>query len=124
MKNKQRKQAQRKINSWIRAINEGIRNDNLWRGRFVLAQIDANWERFDDNSGGCLTAWIEIRDLKTGLYYGFTLDNYDIGGWRAWNYTNKFIVDYSRVWDNIQEVKDDKTDYSKVKWIPKKAIYY
>ena len=37
---------------------------------------------------------------------------------------NKFIVDFSGVWDNIDEVKNDKTDWSKVKWIPKERIPY
>ena len=122
MKDKQRKKAQRKINKLVRALNQNIRKDSLWRGRFVFAQTDAAWERFDDGSGGCLRAWIEARDLKTGLYYGFKIDNYD-KGWHLFEYANKFIADYSGVWKNIQEVKDDKTDWSKVKWIPKKEIY-
>ena len=36
MKDKQRKKAQRKINKLVRALNQNIREDNLWRGRFVF----------------------------------------------------------------------------------------
>lgn len=122
MKDKQRKKAQKKINKSVRALNQNIANDNLWRGRFVLRQTDANWERFEDGSGGILTAWIEIRDLKTGLYMGFRLDNYD-RGWRLWENGNKFIAEYSGVWDDIDVVKNDKTDWSKVKWVPKKQLW-
>ena len=123
MKNKERKKAQRKINKLVRALNTNVREDNLWKGRFIFRQTDAYWRPFDDDSGGVLRVWIEARDLKTGKYYGFYTDNYDTG-WRLWSYANKFIVDYSGVWENIQEVKDDKTDWSKVKWVPKTEIYY
>ena len=35
---------------------------------------------------------------------------------------NKFIVDFSGVWNDIESVKNDKTDWSKVKWTPKERI--
>lgn len=121
MKDKQRKKAQRAINKNVRKMNKNIQEDNLWRGRFVFRQIDANWERFEDNSGGILRVIIQARDLKTGKYWDFDIDNYD-RGWHLFEKANKFIVDFSGVWDNINEVKNDKTDWSKVKWIPKERI--
>lgn len=122
MKDKMRKKAQKKINKSVRALNKNIANDNLWRGRFIVHQTDAYWERFEDGSGGELIAWLEIRDLKTGLYMGFSVSNYGTG-WKLWENGNKFIAEYSGVWDNIDEVKNDKTDWSKIKWIPKKEIF-
>ena len=121
MKNKQRKREQRKINKYVQNLNKGILKDNLWRGRFIVRQIQDFWEAFDDGSGGVLTVVLEIRDLKTGLYQDFIIDNYD-RGWKLFEKVNKFIVEDSGVWDNIQEVKDDKTDWTKIKWIPKKKI--
>ena len=121
MKNKQRKCEQRKINKYVQTLNKNILKDNLWRGRFIVRQINAYWEAFDDGSGGVLTVVLEIRDLKTGLYQDFIIDNYD-RGWKLFEKVNKFIVEDSGVWDNIQEVKDDKTDWTKVKWMPKKKI--
>ena len=121
MKNKQRKCEQRKINKYVQTLNKNILKDNLWRGRFIVRQTNAYWEAFDDGSGGVLTVVLEIRDLKTGLYQDFIIDNYD-RGWKLFEKVNKFIVEDSGVWDNIQEVKDDKTDWTKVKWIPKKRI--
>ena len=123
MKNKQRKREQRKINKYVKALNKGILQDNLWRGRFIVRQIGAYWEAFEDGSGGVLTVVLEIRDLKTGLYQDFIIDNYD-RGWKLFEKVNRFIVEYSGVWNNIQEVKDDKTDWTKVKWIPKKRLGY
>ena len=122
MKDKMRKKAQRKINKLVRNMNKNIHDDNLWRGRFIFRQTDAYWERFEDGSGGILRVWIEGRDLKTGLYYGFYMDNYD-RGWHLWEHANKFIAEYSGVWDNIDEVKKDKTNWDKVKWVPKKAVF-
>lgn len=121
MKNKERKKAQRKINKLVRALNTNVREDNLWRGRFIVHQIQDFWEAFDDGSGGVLTVVLEIRDLKTGLYQDFIIDNYD-RSWKLFEKINKFISEDSGVWNNIQEVKDDKTDWTKVKWIPKKKI--
>ena len=119
MKDKQRKKAQRGLNKRVRHFNKALLNDNLWRGRFIVHQIQDFWERFDDGSGGILTVVLEIRDLKTGLYQDFIIDNYD-RGWKLFEKVNKFISEDSGVWNNIQEVKDDKTDWTKVQWIPKK----
>ena len=123
MRDKQRKKAQSKINKRVRTLNRNIENDYLWRGRFYVRQTDAHWVRFEDGSGGMLTVWLEIRDKKTGLYMGFSIDNYDMG-FKLWEAGNKFIAEYSGVWKNIEEVKADRTDWAAVPWIPKKEIYY
>jgi len=114
MKDKMRRKAQRKINKAVRELNTNILNDNLWRGRFTIRQKDAGWFRFDDNSGGELRVLLEARDKKTNVCRYFMVDNYDVR-WRLWTEVNDFIVSDSHVWDNIQEVKDDKTDWTKVK---------
>lgn len=123
MKDRQRRKAQSKINKRVKALNRNIENDYLWRGRFYIRQVDANWERFDDGSGGCLKVWLEIRDKKTGLFMGFAIDNYD-RGWKLWEAGNQFIAEHSDVWNDIDVVKNDKTDWSKVEWEPKKEVYY
>ena len=114
MKFKQRKQAQRKINSHVRALNKNLQEDNLWRGRFVIRQEKANWESFDDHSGGILQVKINIRDKKTGLTKVEYINNYNYK-YKLWLFANDFICKDSGVWDNIQEVKNDTTDWSKVK---------
>lgn len=119
---KDRKKAQKKINKKVHAMNLNILNDNLWRGRFYVHQVDANWERFEDGSGGCLSVWLEIRDKKTGLYKGFRFDNYD-GGWKLWSAVNDFICEDSGVWEDINLVKADKTDWTKIKFTPMKEVW-
>ena len=122
MRDKMQKKAQSKINKNIRALNKNLKEDDLWRGRFYVRQVAASWSKFDDGSGGILDARVEIRDLKTGMYKSFIIDNYDIG-WHLWTNVNDFIVEDSHVWDNIAKVTQDKTNWDKVKWIPKKEIY-
>lgn len=119
---KERRKEQRKINKIIRALNKNIREDYLWRGRFYIHQIASNWERFDDGSGGELIVLLEIRDKKTGLYKQFRADNYD-WGYHYWVAVNDFIVQDSDVWEDIDAVKADKTDWSKVAFIPTKEVW-
>jgi hypothetical protein len=123
MRDRQRRKAQSRINKRVRALNKNIHDDYLWRGRFFVRQVDANWDRFEDGSGGVLTVWLEIRDKKTGKYMGFAIDNYD-RGWKLWTAGNEFIAEHSGVWIDIDEVKADKTDWDQVTWIPKEEILF
>lgn len=122
MKDKQRKKAQRKINKHVEALNKNLLNDNLWRGRFFIRQTDANWERFEDGSGGLLRVWLEIRDKKSGVFKGFEFDNFDYG-WGLFEPVNNFIIQDTDVWAKINEVKADKTDWQKKKWYPIKEVF-
>ena len=124
MKDRQRRKAQSKINKSVRLLNKNIHDDYLWRGRFYVRQTDAYWERFKDGSGGFLIVWLEIRDKKTGRYMGFSIDSYSRRGWKLFEAGNQFIAEYSGVWDNIEAVKADTTNWDKVEWIPKEEVYY
>lgn len=121
--NKQRKAEQRKVNRAIHKLNRNLCKDELWRGRFECHQIDAYWHSFTDGSGGTLECLIEYRDKKTGLC------------WMSWSQDltiylfnehylkmNDFITKNSGVWNNIDEVKNDKTDWSHVKFEFKEII--
>ena len=119
---KDRKKAQKKINKSVRAMNANILHDNLWCGRFYVHQINADWERFSDGSGGCLNVLLEICDKKTGKYRRFIINNYD-HNWKIWSAVNDFICLDSKVWDDIEAVKADKTDWTKIKFIPMKEVY-
>ena len=114
MKFKQRKIKQRKINKIVRNMNKNLQEDNLWRGRFIVHQIYSDWESYEDGSGGCLRVTLNVRDKKTGVNKNYYFDNYS-WSWDLFQYVNDFIIYDSHVWDNIQEVKDDITDWSKVK---------
>ena len=122
MRNKNRKKAQKIINKCVRAFNKNLLEDSLWRGRFFVHQVKSEWREFNDKSGGILWCWIEIRDKKTGLYQGFAIDNYNTE-WKLWISGNDFIVERSGVWQDINLVKNDTTDWTKVKWNPVKEVY-
>jgi len=36
---------------------------------------------------------------------------------------NTFIAEYSEVWNDISLVKNDTTNWKKVKWIPKTKLF-
>lgn len=114
---KMRKKAQHVINKNIRLLNKGIENDDLWRGRFIMRQIDARWSPFDDGSGGQLFTTIIMVDKRTGQTKKVWLDNYD-SPWNYFSAINDFIVKDCAVWE--KEGRDflysDKTDYTKVAW--------
>lgn len=122
MRDKQCKKAQTRINKYVKTFNRDLTTDTLWRGRFQIRQREYNWSKFDDGSGGILNVWFEIRDLKTGTFHGFLVDNYNYK-YKMWEKVNWFIAERSGVWENIQAVKDDTTDFSKVTWSPKTEIY-
>ena len=121
--NRQRKLEQRKVNRAIHKLNRNLCNDELWRGRFECHQKDADWQSFTDGSGGTLDCLIEYRDKKTGrcwLSWSRDLVIYWFNE-HAWK-MNKFIVEKSSVYDDIESVKNDKTDWSHVKFELKEIV--
>ena len=100
MKNKLRKQYQRKFNKLIKKVNNNLAADSLWKGRFVFRQIGASFERFNDNSGGILYVRIRGYDKLTGFYKDFCLDYAPyLLEYHIWKIVNNFIVDDTCVWD-------------------------
>ncbi len=121
MRDKLRKRMQKKCSKIIHALNRNLAQDELWKGRFYVHQWAAEFERFDDNSGGYLKMMLDIRDKKTGQYSRFYTDNYEIR-YKLWEYVNDFIIYDSHVWDDIDAVKQDKTDYIHMAWKPTSRV--
>jgi hypothetical protein len=115
---KQIKAKQQKINKIIKAINQNIANDNLWKGRFIAHQIDRTTGVWNDQSGTYIYPVILFYDKKTGITNISYMD-YAGGaffGSRVWKAMNDFICDEVDVWkDGRAAVYDDKTDWNKVK---------
>lgn len=114
-----RKKYQNYFNKKIKQMNKGIYDDNLWKGRFVFRQIAADWERFDDNSGGLLWVILRAYDKETDQYRDFGIET---APWRvtldwhlAMDVANKFIVDDIDAWhEEINPYKNEK-DWRKIK---------
>ncbi len=99
---KNRKRHQRAMNKLIRKLNENIKNDCLWHGRFFIRQESAQWYEYDDGSGAELLVILQFIDKKTG-YVWKTAET--VNHWRIWNGShlwwemNSFIVDKVKVWE-------------------------
>lgn len=98
---KQRKNAQKKFNAFVRQVNKEIEKDELWLGRFYIHQLESYWQAFEDGSGGILVIKIQYIDKKTGKS---KIDWVSMcSGWHTqlvlFEQMNSFIVDYCKVWD-------------------------
>ena len=119
MKDKMHRRYQRSLNKLISQANKIIEDDDLWRGRFHLRQIDARWYKFEDNSGGIIYATIRAYDKKTHLRKDFYFEYapyfrtvyYRI----SFKVLNTFIVDDIDVWSETPNPREDKTDWRDVK---------
>ena len=96
-----RKDYQRAFNKKIKLLNENIKSDDLWRGRFVARQKSAHFTIYEDGSGGIMYATIRIIDKKTGYYKDYNIDfapYLTSNDWRLWSAMNKFITEDAGVW--------------------------
>lgn len=119
-----RKKQQRNMNKYVRAINKNLENDDLWRGRFYVRQVDSPvFYVYEDKSGASLE---HIHLVLTDRVTGQTVDGWDnMNGWchwsgsRLWRFVNDAIVEKLDVWRNgpdPYEIKNDpKYDYRRKK---------
>ena len=108
-----RKVHQRAVNRVIRKINESIKRDKLWRGRFFIRQYESCFSRYEDGSGNQLLCVLRFYDHKTQKYIDMCASSNQIfihGGWEIWSAMNNFIVRRLNVWRN-EDPRADKTDY-------------
>ena len=64
---KKRKIHQRYINKYVRLMNKNLRNDPLWKGRFVVSQIESpSFFVYPDKSGADYYVTLQILDCETG----------------------------------------------------------
>ena len=131
MKN-MRKQYQRKFNKMVRETNKALEADNLWKGRFVFKQINADFIRFDDGSGGILRVIIRGYDKATGYYKDYYLDYapfFRTNDYHLWETVNNFIVEDAGTWEReprpslgtaIDYTKWENNDFV---WTAKKNFY-
>ena len=96
-----RKVHQRAMNKLVRQLNENIRKDNLWKGRFYVRQIASQWHVYEDKSGAELWVVLRFIDRKTGRTYDCaeTVNHFRFpSSWKLWEKMNWFIVEYLEVW--------------------------
>ena len=100
-----RKKRQRRFVHYLRQINDNVKNDDLWRGRFEMRQIDAQWvseniKRFTTDGREfrdtyvTLIAKVRITDKLTGKaeeYFVNTNSTDVLEGYDLWRLMNDFI---------------------------------
>ena len=98
---KNRKRHQREMNKLMKLMNQNIENDDLWRGRFYVRQVAAQWYEYEDKSGAELWVVLRFIDKKTGFYWetAETVNHWRwVNGNKLWLAMNDFIVEKTNVW--------------------------
>lgn len=108
-----RKKHKARVRHAMKALNQNILNDDLWRGRFYVTQIEnPRWERFEDGSGAELGITLAFIDRATGnwmIWWGTA--NQAVNGHESmWWKMNQFITEYSGVYGDGHNPWDEKID--------------
>lgn len=118
MKYKHRRKLQRELNKLVKEMNKIIADDNLWHGRFEFRQIAANYDRYEDGSGGVLLTKFRAIDKKTGNFcdYYINFRGKTFGAYQVARSMNDFIIEYCKVWETEgrESLYGDKIDYTKI----------
>ncbi len=99
---KNRKVHQRELNKAIRKVNKAVEKDPLWKGRFYIRQLSADFCIYKDESGGTLYATIAFYDKMTDNVYIVT-DTANsfrfMNGLKLSVLMNEFITEKVKVWE-------------------------
>ena len=115
-----RKKRQRRFVHYLRQINKNIMDDGLWRGRFEMRQVGAEWvthsfrgitsdgrEFYDPY--GILIAKVKINDKLTGKTEEYVVNTNitdRLEGYDLWEFMNNFI-------NSIPEAIQQSREYNK-----------
>ena len=113
------KKIQRKVNKIVRKLNKQIEDDELWKGRFYVRQVNRYMKPYDDRSGIDNAFLFRFYDRKTGKnalskdWYSYyvlsTFCKLALG-------MNDFIVNVCKVWEEEPKPSvDNAVDYRKRK---------
>lgn len=107
----------RRMNKLIRQMNDDIKNDSLWRGRFYARQKYVQHGTYPDDHHSIWCFFVyEFIDLKTGFKKDVYFDPYSTTSpflpGDIFRKMNDFIVEDCKVWDE-PDVNTDKTVWRK-----------
>ena len=111
-----RKVHQRMLNQVMRAMNKNIANDTLWKGRFIVRQLNGELFRYEDGSGSYYFVSIALVDKKTKqikvIWEDANVLARSLGNSCLFWEMNKFITEDCDVWKK-EDPRLDRTDYNK-----------
>ena len=99
-----RKKHQRRINRYVRMMNENLRNDPLWKGRYIVYQSGSPFfYQYEDGSGAELCDFTLIcEDKLTGKQVAKTKDGNEWcfhNGMDIWRFVNDAIIYDFDAWE-------------------------
>lgn len=111
---KDRKKQQRKMNKIIKEVNQRMKDDSLWRGRFQIKQLRSVYHPFprDYCDYGDFYVELEFVDKKTGRTkrsWCYPLALFDEN--RIYELLNDFIVIYCDVWSEKPSPREQTEVY-------------
>lgn len=109
---------QRRMNKYMRDLNNNIKNDELWQGRFYIHQIGRQREIYADHSGMELWVTLEMVDRKTGRTKQIvdTVNHWTFFGNNLWWEMNNFIVDDVKAW--LEDPRPGTPEwYKSIDWV-------
>lgn len=88
-----RKKHQRKVNKLVRQLNNNIKNDCAWLGRFEMRQVHSNFIVFSDRSGAYLSCYFEIIDKLSNVRKLVAIEENQFMEYDLWRVMNDFITE-------------------------------
>lgn len=119
MMNKLHKKYQRLFTKELKYINNSLKKDDLWKGRFYVMQRKCSFYDFPDQSGTVMNVHIRLNDHKTKYYRDYIIEYAPWIKTFVWNLyiniVNNFITKDLNVWKecNWFENKDKIVDYTR-----------
>ena len=123
MMNKLHKKYQRLFTKELKYINNSLKKDDLWKGRFYVMQRKCSFYDFPDQSGTVMTIHLRCYDHITNYYKDYVIDYapyYPTNLWKLhMDIMNTFIVKNLNIWKdcNWHKNKDKIIDCSKLPYI-------
>ena len=88
-----RRKHQRKVNKLVRQLNNNIKNDWAWLGRFEMRQVHSDFIIFSDKSGAYLSCYFEIIDKLSAQRKLVKIEESPFMDYDLWRAMNDFITE-------------------------------
>lgn len=95
MKTKFLKKIQRRINKDIRVLNEAIKEDAVFKGRFSAKQVDRKTIPYHDGSGFSLLSFVQMKDNETGRIATVIIEDLPFTTYHREFFATKLLVEMS-----------------------------
>lgn len=117
-----RRKHQRKVNKLVRQLNNNIKNDWAWLGRFEMRQIHSDFIIFADKSGAYLSCYFEIIDKLSAQRKLIRIEENQFMEYDLWRSMNDFITEDLRA--RIPKREEEVTDFRNIHIEPRSLKWW